>query len=109
MYFSSSSSSDMEAAFAGTGTAAGVVTTAAAATAEADGAADAARLSPASASAAASDEPRTTAGQAQPTHRASDELLVIGQLADGVAVIGVGAEGGVERGSYFGHCRMSRL
>jgi len=63
----------MEAAFEGTGTAAGFVT-AAAATAEAEGAADAARLSPASvsASAAASDEPRTATGLAQPTHRASE-------------------------------------
>ena len=73
MNFSSSFSSDMEAAFEGTGTAAGFVT-AAAATAEAEGAADAARLSPASvsASAAASDEPRTATGLAQPTHRASE-------------------------------------
>ena len=69
MNFSSSSSPDMEAAFEDTGAAAGVAADAAAT-------ADAARLSPASASAAASDEPRTTTGQARPTHRASSEASV---------------------------------
>ena len=54
----------MEAPFEDTGAAASAAT------------ADAARLSPASASAAASDEPRTTTGQARPTHRASSEASV---------------------------------